>query len=198
MKASKNTALILIDIQKGLDDLEYWGGERNNPDAEINCRKLLDYWREHQLPLFHIQHCSVNPNSRLRPDHPGNQIKDIVAPAANEPVIRKSVNSAFIGTDLKERLDAAKIDTLVLIGLTTDHCVSTTTRMAGNYGYKTYLISDATATFSKRGINNELYSAETIHLTALAQLKDEFATILSTEAILDLLENEMTSEDWRL
>ena len=141
------------------------------------------------MPLFHIQHCSVNANSRLRPDHPGNQIKEIVAPAINEPVIKKSVNSAFIGTDLKERLDDAKIDTLVLIGLTTDHCVSTTTRMAGNYGFKTYLISDATATFCKKGINDEFYSAETMHLTALAQLKDEFATVLNTEAILGLLEN---------
>jgi nicotinamidase-related amidase len=182
----RNIALILIDIQKGFDDLAYWGGERNNPDAEINSRKLLDYWREQHLPVFHIQHCSGNPDSKLAEGNPGNEIKDIVAPAVNEPVIKKSVNSAFIGTDLKERLDAAKIDTIVIIGLTTDHCVSTSTRMAGNYGYKTYLISDATATFPKKGINNELYSAETMHLTALAHLNGEFATVLNTEAMLDL------------
>ncbi|MDN5288402.1 MAG: cysteine hydrolase [Mucilaginibacter sp.] len=186
----KNIALILIDIQKGFDDLAYWGGERNNPDAETNSRKLLDYWRKQHLPIFHIQHCSSNPNSKLAAGNPGNEIKDIVAPAANEPVIKKSVNSAFIGTDLKERLDAAKIDTVVIIGLTTDHCVSTSTRMAGNYGYKTYLIADATATFSKKGINNELYNAETMHLTALAHLNGEFATILNTEAMLDLVKSE--------
>jgi len=189
MSIPKNTALILIDIQKGFDDIAYWGGERNNPDAEVNCRKLLDYWRARHMPLFHIQHCSVNPISRLAPNNPGNAIKDIVAPLADEPVIKKSVNSSFIGTDLKERLDAQKIDTVVIVGLTTDHCVSTTTRMAGNYGYKTYLIADATATFSKKGINEEHYSAETMHLTALAQLKNEFATILTTEGILNLLKN---------
>jgi nicotinamidase-related amidase len=186
----KKIALILIDIQKAFDDLAYWGGERNNPDAEINSRRLLDYWRKQHLPVFHIQHCSSNPASILAEGNPGNQIKNIVAPAVNEPVIKKSVNSAFIGTDLKERLDAAKIDTVVIIGLTTDHCVSTTTRMAGNYGYKTYIIADATATFAKKGINNELYSAETMHLTALAHLNEEFATVLTTEAILDLVKNQ--------
>lgn len=189
MAVSKNIALILVDIQKGFDDLGYWGGQRNNPDAEINCQKLLHYWREHHLPLFHIQHCSVNPNSKLAAENPGNQIKDIVAPAINEPVIKKTVNSAFIGTDLKEQLDTQKIDTVVIIGLTTDHCVSTTTRMASNYGYKTYIISDATATFSKTGINNEFYDAQTMHLAALAQLKDEFATVINAEAIIHLLNN---------
>ena len=99
----------------------------------------------------------------------------------------KDVNSAFIGTDLKEQLDAMAINTLVIVGLTTNHCVSTTVRMAGNYGYETILISDATATFDRVGINGEKYSAEIIHLTTLASLKDEFAEIMSTEELLRLL-----------
>ena len=189
MENLKNTrpALILIDIQQGFDNIAYWGGERNNPDAEVNARKLLDYWRANQLPLFHVRHCSTNPDSMLSETNPGNAHKEIVKPLPGEPVIKKSVNSAFIGTDLKERLDAAKIDTVVIVGLVSEHCVSTTARMAGNLGYKTFVVADATAAFAKTGINGEHYDAETIHLTALAQINNEFATVLNTNAVLDAL-----------
>jgi nicotinamidase-related amidase len=189
MKTLKNTrpALILVDIQQGFDNISYWGGERNNSDAELNARKLLDYWRAHSLPLFHIQHCSTNPESMLAETNPGNAHKEIVKPLPGEPVIKKSVNSAFIGTDLKERLDAAKIDTVVIVGLTTEHCVSTTTRMAGNYGYNTFVVADATAAFAKTGIKGEHYDAGTIHLTALAQINNEFATVLNTDEVINAL-----------
>src|ERR1700740_1669662 len=184
MTAADKPALLLIDIHYGFDDIPYWGGERNNPGAETNAKKLLGLWRELQLPVFHIQHCSVEAASPLRPDHPGNRIKDMVKPLPGEPVIKKTVNSAFIGTDLKERLDAQGIRALVISGLTTDHCISTTTRMAGNLGYETFLVSDATATFNKTGVNGEQFPAELIHQTALASLNGEFATVLTTGELI--------------
>lgn len=180
-------ALILIDIQKGFDNLEYWGGERNNYSAEDNAAKLLHLWRQNALPLFHIQHCSSNPNSILVEGNPGNEHKDMVAPLTGEPVIKKDVNSAFIGTSLKQQLDEAGINKLVIAGLTTDHCVSTTARMAGNYGYDTFIMEDATATFSKTGIDGRLYSAQLIHDTALASLNSEFATVVTTDKLVNAL-----------
>ena len=174
-------ALILIDIQKGFDNIEYWGEERNNPDAEKNASQLLDLWRKNKLQVFHIQHCSSNPTSLLHPAHEGNQFNDLVKPIGGETIIKKNVNSAFIGTDLKERIDNLKITKLVIVGLTTDHCVSTTTRMAGNFGYETYLVSDATATFNKKSVNGQNFTAELIHETALASLNKEFATIITTD-----------------
>jgi nicotinamidase-related amidase len=174
-------ALILVDIQKGFDNIEYWGGQRNNPDAEENAGELLRLWRKHHLPIFHIKHCSSNPDSLLNEANEGNDFKDMVKPISSEPIIKKNVNSAFIETDLKEQLDNLKITKLVIVGLTTDHCISTTTRMAGNLGFDTFLVSDATATFNKKGVEGQNYPAELIHETALASLNDEFARIVTTE-----------------
>ncbi|OAZ05482.1 cysteine hydrolase family protein [Flavobacterium succinicans] len=178
---SDKPALLLIDIQKGFDNVAYWGGQRNNLDAENKAGELLQLWREHQLPIFHIQHCSSIPTSLLNENNEGNEFKDVVKPAAGEAIIKKNVNSAFIGTNLKEQLDNNKITKLVIVGLTTDHCVSTTTRMAGNFGFDTFLVTDATATFNKKGIDGQNFSAELIHETALASLNGEFATLVSTD-----------------
>lgn len=180
----KEKVLLLIDIQDGLDQLEYYGGQRNNPDAETNCSKILAWFREKGWPIFHVKHNSENSESPLHPSKPGNQIKAAVAPLDSEPVVEKSVNSAFIGTNLKDRLDKQNVRELVVVGLTTEHCVSTTARMATNLGYRVQVVSDATAAFNKTGIQGEAYDADTIHLTALAALKGEFAEIVDTQSVL--------------
>jgi len=177
-------ALLLVDIQKGFDNIEYWGGQRNNPNAEDNAGELLQLWRKLDLPVFHVKHCSINLNSPLRETNKGNDFKELVKPIGNEPIIKKNVNSAFIGTDLKEQLSALKIHKLVIVGLTTDHCISTTTRMASNLGFDTFLVSDATATFNKKGIEGQDFSAELIHATALASLNEEFAAVITTENLM--------------
>ncbi|WP_343705790.1 cysteine hydrolase family protein [Flavobacterium sp.] len=186
-KKLNNPALILIDIQKGFHNVAYWGGDRNNVTAEEKAGELLEIWRSKNLPIFHVQHCSSNPNSILNETNPGNEFQDVVKPLEGEIIIKKNVNSAFIGTNLKELLDNTKITNLVIVGLTTDHCVSTTTRMAGNFGYNVYLVSDATATFNKKGLNGEEFSAELIHQTALASLNEEFAQVVDSEFIKEIV-----------
>jgi len=183
-------ALLLVDIQKGFSDIAYWGGGRNNPDAEEKACELLKLWRKNRLPIYHIKHCSTTAESPLRPAHPGNDFMDLVTPLPGEAVIEKNVNSAFIGTNLKEQLDRAQIKKLVIVGLTTDHCISTTTRMAGNLGYDTYLVADATATFNKKGFDGKTYDAELIHQTALASLNEEFASVVT----MDVITNAFTSQ----
>lgn len=177
-------ALILVDFQKGFNDINYWGGQRNNPDAEANAIILLTSWRQHQLPVFHVQHCSTNPFSLLHETNAGNEFKDGLTPIHKEPVIKKNVNSAFIGTNLQARLHKARITQLVMVGLTTDHCISTTVRMAGNLGFDTFVVADATATFNKTGPDGQQYPAALIHETALASLHNEFATVITTSFLM--------------
>jgi len=176
-----NTALIIVDVQDGLDDPIH--GERNNPDAEQNMARLLADWRKHNRPIFHIQHMSTQPESKLRPDLPGNKIKDIVAPQGNEPLIQKTVSNAFVGTDLEQRLRNQGIESVIVVGLTTEHCVSSTVRLASDLGFETHIVADATACHEHHfeGIH---YPAETVHKNALVALQGEFATIVSTEDLL--------------
>lgn len=178
----KNATLVIIDVQDGFDEPGL--GNRNNPNAESNVARLLEAWRESGRPVMYVQHNSVQPDSPLHPSHPGNAIKEIVKPLPGEPVFTKSVNSAFIGTNLEEKLREQNYDTLVMAGLTTNYCVSTSVRMAENLGFKTFVVSDATAAFDTVDQNGKVYAAEEIHNISLANLHDEFATILDTEEIL--------------
>jgi nicotinamidase-related amidase len=182
----QNAALVIIDVQAGFDDPAF--GPRNNPQAEENIARLLDAWRRAGRPIFHVQHLSTQPNSPLRPGQPGCEIKAIVRPLPGEPLIQKRVHSAFIGTDLEEQLRQGSLDTLVITGLTTNHCVSTTARMANNLGFTTYVVADATATFDRAGHDGRLHKAEDVHAIALASLHEEFATVVEADSLLGQLE----------
>lgn len=181
-RVPRDAALIVIDVQQGFDDPVH--GRRNNPLAEQKTALLLDAWRRTKRPIFHIQHLSREAGSPLRPGQPGVEIKALVKPHDGEPVICKHVNSAFIGTDLEDRLRQQGIATVVITGLTTDHCVSTTTRMAGNLGFRTYLVSDATATFDRLGPDGRRHRAEDVQAVTLASLHGEFATVIDTDELL--------------
>lgn len=127
VSSSSSAALLVIDVQQGLDDPKY--GARNNPLAEHR-------------------------------------------------------NSAFIGTDLEAHLRARGIESLVVVGITTDHCVSTTARMAANLGFSVVVVDDATATFERRGPDGTVYSADLMHRVGLASLHGEFATVKSARDVL--------------
>jgi nicotinamidase-related amidase len=182
MKIENNAALILIDVQKAFDDPRM--GKRNNPRAEANIARLLAAWRDSGRPIIHVRHDSVEPQSMLRPGQPGNEIKAEATPRDGEPVIGKHVNSAFIGTDLEQRLRNAKQNSVVIVGLTTDHCVSTTARMAGNLGFNTFVVADATAAFERKGFDGAVVPADEIYRGALASLHGEFAEVVTTEHVL--------------
>ncbi|WP_343485931.1 cysteine hydrolase family protein [Allomuricauda sp. d1] len=188
----KKPALLLIDIQKGLDEWDFYGGHRNNPQAEENAARILEAFRENDFFIFHVRHSSKNPESPLHVSKPGFEIKDGVKPLSTEPLYTKNVNSAFIGTDLEADLMKDGIKMLIIVGLTTNHCISTSVRMAANLGFETILISDATAAFDMVGVDGTKFNAELMHQTALASLKDEFATIMDAKTILEELQKNLS------
>lgn len=184
---SARTALIVVDVQRAFDEWEAAGKRRNNPHAVARIVDLLEAFRSAAAPIFHIRHLGIRPKSSFLPDGSGYPVKDEARERAGEPVIVKRVNSAFIGTDLEARLRAADINTLVICGATTNHCVETTTRMAGNLGFDSRLVRDATWTFDRIGPDGDPHSAEDIHAMTLSNLSGEFARIVASAEVVAAL-----------
>ncbi|KAJ5349989.1 hypothetical protein N7541_007716 [Penicillium brevicompactum] len=215
------TALILIDNQWGFSNpstIAHWGSTRSNPQYETNIQALLSAFRAASsasttlMEVIHVFHSSTSPDSPFHPSHPEGGIRplEFATPPSDgsEPVFWKTVNSSFIGTGLEAHLRERGFRQLIIAGLTTDHCVSTTTRMAANLGVVDYypdgpvrlradgthenelnvekgrivLVDDATATFGKAGIDSE-----TIHKISVASLDGEFADALATHFVVDAL-----------
>lgn len=178
-------ALVVIDAQKGFLDLTYWS-QRNNPDMECRLRNLLETYRRFQLPILHVQHLSMDSNSPLRRGQQGVDFIDGIEPQMGERVFQKSVNSAFIGTNLAEYLRGKNLTSLVLAGFTTDHCVSTSARMAANLGFCVTVLSDCTATFARPdGVTT--FPADLVHQVSLASLRGEFASITTAASNIESL-----------
>jgi nicotinamidase-related amidase len=175
-------ALLVIDMQVGFDDPRW--GRRNNPNAEVQARRLLDHWRKSGRQVVVVRHDSTDSASPLSVARPGNALKPGFEPRNGDWLVVKRVNSAFIGTDLDARLRAAGIAALTLAGLTTDQCVSTTARMASNFGFATTVVEDACACFAQTATDGRRVTAETIHLAHITTLHTEFARVVRLNQLL--------------
>ncbi|HJS30432.1 MAG TPA: cysteine hydrolase family protein [Alphaproteobacteria bacterium] len=178
-------ALLIIDMQRAMDD-PVWG-RRNNPQALTCIERLLEAWRATSRPIYHLRHDSTFADSPFHPGQPGNAFKPEVMPRTGEAIVVKRTNSAFIATDLEARLRAAGHETLVIVGWLTNNSVEATARMAGNLGFDTYVVSDATWTTDKRDLSGRLWPAEDVHALSLANLNGEYARVVDTAALLKAL-----------
>ncbi|WIX82287.1 cysteine hydrolase family protein [Amycolatopsis carbonis] len=177
-------ALILIDVQRGFSDAEYWG-PRNNPGAEANIKALLDAWQQRRLPVVLVHHDSVHADSPLRPGQPGNDFLAELDGARPDLVFGKKVNSAFLGdVDLDAWLKTHGITDFVLAGIQTNFCCETTARMGGNLGYDVTFALDATFTFDLPALDGTTVTAEELSRVTAANLHNRFATVRSTKEIL--------------
>lgn len=173
----------------------YTENPRSTPECIPNISRIIASFRSASLPVIHIRHHSVEPTSVLNPDYSteGYAVLREAAELPGESIFVKHVNSAFIGTGLEKHLRDADIKTLVVIGLTTSHCVSTTVRMAGNLGWEVYVLRDATAMYARAaapgGPEEKVFDAETMHEIALAELHGEFATVVTTDAVIRAVES---------
>ncbi|OZF36740.1 cysteine hydrolase [Rhodococcus sp. 14-2496-1d] len=178
----RRPALIAIDVQAGFDDAEFWG-PRDNPSCESNIAALLRLWRSRSWPVVFVRHDSDNPLSPLSPSSSGHTFKDVIE-GSPDLLISKRVNSSFYGTpDLDAWLRAEGIDQVVICGITTNHCCETTARMAGNLGYDTYFVIDATHTFDRVALDGTTVPAATLSAITATNLHDEFATVVTTDEL---------------
>lgn len=178
----ENAVLIPIDMQRAFDATPW--PQRWNDRLDENGLALVTAWRAAGRPIIHVRHDSVEPGSTLRPEAPGNALRPGFEPQAGEPLVTKSVNAAFIGTDLDLRLRRLGTDTVVLFGISTDMCVSTSVRVGSNLGYRVILVEDACDCFDLPDGKGGTVPAEEIHRAHVATLRHEFAAVWRTGEVL--------------
>lgn len=188
-KFGLETALLLIDVQVGVNDFRHWGGEngrRNNPDAESKMLALLSEFRDVGRAVAFTRHNSREAASPLKFALPSGAQLPGFELIASDIVVEKDVNSAFIGTSMEIQLRRAGIKRLVVVGFFTNFCVETSVRMAGNMGFDTYLVEDACATTNRVGPDGTDHDPETVHRMAVATMHGEFCTAISARDALSL------------
>lgn len=170
-------ALVLIDLQKAIDDPSW--GVRNHPHAEARGRRMLSLWRHLGWPLFHVRHDSREPQSTYRPGQPLHDFKDQTVPLAGETVLGKTTCNAFASTDLAERLRACGSSRVFVCGVITNNSVESTVRAGGDLGFSMYLVEDACFTFGKGR-----WTAQDVHEMSLSNLDGEYATITTSAQVV--------------
>ena len=192
-KFDLKTALLVIDAQEGVNDLQHWGGahgRRNNPGAEDHIKTMMDAFRSDGLTVIFTVHDSRQAVSPLKLDAPGGKFLEGIVPRDDELVIRKDTNSGFVGTNLEVELRRRAIDRIVTVGFFTNFCVESSVRMAGNMGYDSYFVPDACATCNRIGFDGIDYDPDVVHTLAVASLNGEFGTALLVDDALGLLKQD--------
>ena len=167
-----HAVLLPIDMQQAFDGPPW--PQRWNDDVDANGLALLAAWRAAGWPIIHVRHDSVQPGSSLAPGTPGNAFRPGFEPLRSEPLVTKSVNSAFIGTDLYLRLKRLGARHVVTFGISTDMCVSTTVRTGANMGWDMVLVPDACDCFDLPDGQGGTIPAEEVQRAHVATLAFEF------------------------
>ena len=185
LRFDSSAALVIVDVQNAIDDPKW--GPRNNLQAEERILSMLAEWRRLRWPVVHVRHDSTDPASPYRPGQPGNDFKPIAAPAPGETVVPKCTNSAFIGTDLRERLAGLRMTIVVVCGALTHNSLEATVRNAGNLGFSVFVPADCCWAVDRRDLRGRLWGAEDVHQLSLAHMHGEYATVTTAQNILEAL-----------
>jgi len=170
--------LLPIDMQRAFDAPPW--PQRWNAKVDENGLALLRKWRESGRPIVHVRHDSVVEGSSLAPGSEGNRFRPGFEPQDHEQLVTKSVNSAFIGTDLDLRLRRLAARHVVAFGISTDMCVSTTVRTGANMGWDMLLAADACDCFDLPDGKGGVISADAVQAAHVATLGFEFCRVVAT------------------
>ena len=174
--------LLPIDMQRAFDAPPW--PRRWNASVDDNGLALLRKWRESGRPIIHVRHDSVAEGSSLAPGSDGNRFRPGFEPVDGEQLVTKSVNSAFIGTDLDLRLRRLGAKHVVTFGISTDMCVSTTIRTGANMGWDMLLAEDACDCFELPDGKGGVIPAEAVQAAHVATLGFEFCRVVSTRDLV--------------
>ncbi|MGP9688476.1 cysteine hydrolase family protein [Psychrobacter sp. AOP22-C1-C5] len=189
-----NCALVLIDYQN-----EYVNGAmplgQAGADAIGNARLLLDKARDQNIPIFHITHHGEDNGNVFDPLSANVEIVDALQPhdsdsdsdsdKTNETTIVKKHPNAFYNTQLQTLISDANKSQIIFAGFMSHMCVSSSVRAAFDLGFQNFVCHDACATRALPNAKEETINAEVVHDAAMAALQDRFATLVTTDDLVN-------------
>jgi nicotinamidase-related amidase len=177
------TCLILIDIQN-----DYFPDGRmvlvGMEQAATNAQMLLQAYRSTGSRIVHVQHVSMGSNATFfLPETHGVKTHNLVMPLESESVVTKNYPNSFRDTHLLDILKKENMTELVFCGAMSHMCIDATVRAGFDLGFNCVVAEDACAT-RDLCFNDITIQASTVHASFMAALSGTYATVLSTEQVL--------------
>ncbi len=153
-------------------------------EASQQAARLLDWFRQSQRPVVHIQHIAVRPGATFfLPGTPGVDFHPNVQPRPGEPIVQKNFPNSFRDTPLLDVLRELQVNRLIICGMQTNMCIDATTRAAADYGFECLVAADACAARNLT-FDGLTVPAEQVHHAFLAALNGSYAKVLKVDQIL--------------
>ena len=177
------TALLIMDVQNDIvhEDGKYkdFGSPAHAKERDIfsNIKKVLDKAREAGLKVVYVKFGMRDFETELEDNHTpileavaslkacdldtwGGEVHESVKPIEGEAIVEKNRINSFHNTNLKQVLDDADIDTLILTGVATNYVVEATARHASDDDYRLIILEDCCSSMNQEvhdfSINNVL------------------------------------------
>ena len=181
-----SVGLLIVDIQNDYFPGGKWELDGSEKAGNV-AGNLLTFFREHKMPVVHIQHVAKADSPFFVPGTPGVEIRPVVKPLPNETLIQKNFPNAFRETKLLDHLRSQGIDQLVITGMMTHMCVDAAARAATDFGFQCRIAQDGCATRTLN-LNDKTVPASEVHAAFLAALNGAYGRVLAADSIMKELQ----------
>ncbi|MDU2378629.1 MAG: isochorismatase family protein [Enterobacter cloacae] len=187
--SASQTALIVVDIQNEYYAGKDFRGQMVIPDGDKvlkNSQKLVSYAHQKGMQVYFVRHIAPKDSPLFAEGSVYARFHLDLQPSARDAIITKATPSAFVGTDLDNQLKKKGIKKVIVIGLMTHMCISSTARDAVPLGYNVIIPEDATATRDLDDGQGRVVDHKALQRAALAGVADVFAEIMTTKDVMAL------------
>ncbi len=198
--AADSTALLVIDIQNTYMEIDSdpveaarWAPFRERMNASVipNTAKLIAHCRARGVEVIFARIACLKPDGRdrslsqkkpgfnyllLPKDREDSQLVPELTPAAEDIVVIKTTDSALTGTNLRLILRNMEISDVIVAGIFTDQCISSSVRSLADESFGVVVVEDCCAA-----------ATEELHLNELKSINMIYCHVVQSEDVHDFL-----------
>jgi nicotinamidase-related amidase len=198
--AAEKTALLVIDIQNTYMEVdpdpleaERWAPFRRRMNEQVipSTARLIAHCRERGVEVIFARIACLKPDGRdrslsqkkpgfnyllLPKDREDSQLVPELTPEADDIVVVKTTDSALTGTNLRLLLRNMEISDVIVAGIFTDQCISSTVRSLADESFGVVVVEDCCAA-----------ATEELHLNELKSINMIYCHVVQSEDVHDFL-----------